>query len=86
MPRLAFTPDSGQTADDEMRTVLQKAIDDADYECARRKNELDFATAFASPANVAKKRDGAFNTVRVSSAGRLWIVDNGSLGGDDEHV
>ena len=32
---------------------------------------------------VAKKRAGAFNTVRVSSAGRRWIVDNG---GDDEHA
>ena len=39
---LAFTPDCGQTAagrlyncpaEDEMRTALQKAIDDADYEC-----------------------------------------------------
>ena len=32
---------------------------------------------------VAKKRAGAFNTVRLSSAGRRWIVDNG---GDDEHA
>ena len=41
---LAFTPDCGQTAagrlyncpaEDEMRTALQKAIDDADYECAQ---------------------------------------------------
>ena len=90
---LAFTPDCGQTAagrlyncpaEDEMRTALQKAIDDADYECGRRMNELDFATAFASPMQVAKKRAGAFNTVRLSSAARLWIVDTG--GGDDEHA
>ena len=89
---LAFTPDCGQTAagrlyncpaEDEMRTALQKAIDDADYECGRRMNELDFATAFASPVKVAKKRAGAFNTVRLSSAAQLWIVDNGSL---DEHA
>ena len=91
-PGLAFTPDSRQTAagrlyncpaEDEMRTALQKAIDDADYECGRRMNELDFATAFASPVKVAKKRAGAFNTVRLSSAAQLWIVDNGSL---DEHA
>ena len=89
---LAFTPDCGQTAagrlyncpaEDEMRTALQKAIDNADYECGRRMNELDFATAFASPVKVAKKRAGAFNTVRLSSAAQLWIVDNGSL---DEHA
>ena len=76
---LAFTPDCGQTAagrlyncpaEDEMRTALQKAIDNADYECGRRMNELDFATAFASPVKVAKKRAGAFNTVRLSSAAR----------------
>ena len=89
---LAFTPDSRQTAagrlyncpvEDEMRTALQKAKDNADYECGRRMNELDFATAFASPKKVAKKRAGAFSTVRLSSAAQLWIVDNGSL---DEHA
>jgi hypothetical protein len=86
-PGLAFTPDCGQTAagrlyncpaEDEMRTALQKAIDNADYECGRRMNELDFATAFASPVKVAKKRAGAFNTVRLSSAAQLWIVDQRS--------
>ena len=91
-PGLAFTPDSRQTAagrlyncpaEDEMRTALQKAKDNADYECGRRMNELDFATAFASPKKVAKKRAGAFSTVRLSSAAQLWIVDNGSL---DEHA
>ena len=43
-PGLAFTPDSRQNAagrlyncpaEDEMRTALQKAIDNADYECGR---------------------------------------------------
>ena len=46
---LAFTTDSGQTeagrlynrpAENETRTPQQKAIDNADFECARRKNEL----------------------------------------------
>jgi hypothetical protein len=35
---------------------------------------------------VAKKRNCAFNTVRLSSAGKLWIMDNDSRGGDDEHA
>ena len=35
---------------------------------------------------VARKSNCAFNTVRVSSTGRPWIVDNDSRGGDDEHA
>ena len=63
-PGLAFTTDSGQTeagrlyncpAEDETRALQQKAIDNANYECARRKNELDFVTAFASPAKVGRE-------------------------------
>ena len=47
-------------------------------------NELDFLTAFRSPVAVARKSNCAFNTVRLSSTGRPWIVDNDSRGGDDE--
>ena len=95
MPSLAFTADSRQTEagrlynrseEDETRTPLQKAIDDADYEHGHRVNELDFLTAFRSPVAVARKINCAFNTVRVSSTGRPWIVDNDSRGGDDEHA
>jgi len=35
---------------------------------------------------VARKSNCAFNTVRISSTGRPWIVDNDSRGGDDEHA
>ena len=93
MPSLAFTADSRQTEagrlynrseEDETRIPLQKAIDDADYEHGHRVNELDFLTAFRSPVAVARKSNCAFNTVRVSSTGRPWIVDNDSRGGDDE--
>ena len=89
MPSLAFTADSRQTEagrlynrseEDETRIPLQKAIDDADYEHGHRVNELDYLTAFARKSNCA------FNTVRVSSTGRPWIVDNDSRGGDDEHA
>ena len=95
MPTLAFTADSRQTEagrlynrseEDETRTPLQKAIDDADYEHGHRVNELDFLTAFRSPVMVARKSNCAFNTVRISSTGRPWIVDNDSRGGDDEHA
>jgi hypothetical protein len=95
MPSLAFTADSRQTEagrlynrseEDETRIPLQKAIDDADYEHGHRVNELDFLTAFRSPVAVARKSNCAFNTVRVSSTGRPWIVDNDSRGGDDEHA
>ena len=95
MPSLAFTADSRQTEagrlynrseEDETRIPLQKAIDDADYEHGHRVNELDFLTAFRSPVAVARKINCAFNTVRVSSTGRPWIVDNDSRGGDDEHA
>ena len=95
MPTLAFTADSRQTEagrlynrseEDETRTPLQKAIDDADYEHGHRVNELDFLTAFHSPVMVARKSNCAFNTVRISSTGRPWIVDNDSRGGDDEHA
>ena len=95
MPSLAFTADSRQTEagrlynrseEDETRIPLQKAIDDADYEHGHRVNELDFLTAFRSPVMVARKSNCAFNTVRVSSTGRPWIVDNDSRGGDDEHA
>jgi hypothetical protein len=95
MPSLAFTADSRQTEagrlynrseEDETRIPLQKAIDDADYEHGHRVNELDYLTAFRSPVAVARKSNCAFNTVRVSSTGRPWIVDNDSRGGDDEHA
>ena len=95
MPSLAFTADSRQTEagrlynrseEDETRIPLQKAIDDADYEHGHRVNELDFLTAFRSPVMVARKSNCAFNTVRISSTGRPWIVDNDSRGGDDEHA
>ena len=95
MPSLAFTADSRQTEagrlynrseEDETRIPLQKAIDDADYEHGHRVNELDFLTAFRSPVAVARKSNCAFNTVRISSTGRPWIVDNDSRGGDDEHA
>ena len=95
MPSLAFTADSRQTEagrlynrseEDETRIPLQKAIDDADYEHGHRVNELDFLTAFRSPVAVARKSNCAFNTVRLSSTGRPWIVDNDSRGGDDEHA
>ena len=95
MLTLAFTADSRQTEagrlynrseEDETRTPLQKAIDDADYEHGHRVNELDFLTAFRSPVMVARKSNCAFNTVRISSTGRPWIVDNDSRGGDDEHA
>jgi len=95
MPSLAFTADSRQTEagrlynrseEDETRIPLQKAIDDADYEHGHRVNELDFLTAFRSPVMVARKSNCAFNTVRLSSTGRPWIVDNDSRGGDDEHA
>ena len=83
MPSLAFTADSRQTEagrlynrseEDETRIPLQKAIDDADYEHGHRVNELDFLTAFRSPVMVARKSNCAFNTVRLSSTGRPWIV------------
>ena len=79
---LAFTADSRQTEagrlyncpeEDETRAPLQKASDDADYEHGHRKNELDFLTAFRSPVTVARKSDCAFNTVRISSAGKPWM-------------
>jgi hypothetical protein len=79
MLSLAFTADSRQTEagrlynrseEDETRTPLQKAIDDADYEHGHRVNELDFLTAFRSPVMVARKSNCAFNTVRLSSTGR----------------
>ena len=40
---------------------------------------LDFLDAFASPMQVAKKSNSGFSTVRLSSTGRLWILDNVSL-------
>ena len=40
---------------------------------------LDFLDAFASPMQVAKKSNSGFSTVRLSSTGRLWILDNDSL-------
>ena len=53
-------------------------------------NELDLVlTAFRFPVTVARKSDCAFNTsntVRLCSAGRPWIVENDSHGGDDEHA
>ena len=48
--------------EDETRTPLQKAINDADYEHGHRVNELDFLTAFRSPVMVARKSNCAFNT------------------------
>ena len=40
---------------------------------------LDFLNAFASPVQVAKRSICGFSTVRLSSTGRLWILDNDSL-------
>ena len=92
---LAFTTDSRHTeagrlykcpAEDETRTLLQRALDNAGHEYNFRKNELDYATAFASPVKVTSRSHCAYNTVQVSSTGRPWFVDNDSLGGDDEHA
>ena len=92
---LAFTTDSRHTeagrlykcpAEDETRPLLQRALDNAGHEYNFRKNELDYATAFASPVKVPSRSHCAYNTVQVSSTGRPWFVDNDSLGGDDEHA
>ena len=92
---VAFTTDSRQTeagrlykcpAEDDTRTLLQRALDNAGHEYNFRKNELDYATAFASPVKHPSRSHCAYNTVQVSSTGRPWFVDNDSLGGDDEHA
>ena len=90
---LAFTTDSRHTeagrlykcpAEDETRTLLQRALDNAGHEYNFRKNELDYATAFASPVKVPSRSHCAYDMVQVSSTGRPWFVDNDSLGGDDD--
>ena len=40
---------------------------------------LDFLKAFASLMQVTKRSNCGFSTVRLSSTGRLWILDNDSL-------
>ena len=66
MLSLAFTADSRQTEagrlynrseEDETRTPLQKAIDDADYEHGHCVNELDFLTAFRSPVRCGGREE-----------------------------
>ena len=40
---------------------------------------LDFLKVFASPMQVTRRSNRGFSTVRLSSTGRLWILDNDSL-------
>ena len=58
---LAFTTDSGQTeagrlyncpVENETRAPQQKAIDNADYECARRKNERNSPPPLSTPFSM----------------------------------
>ena len=86
MPSLAFTADSRQTEAGRLYNCPEEDETTLTTSTVTARTSRDFLTAFRSPVTVAKKRNCAFNTVRLSSAGKLWIMDNDSRGGDDEHA
>ena len=83
---LAFTADSRQTEAGRLYNCPEEDETTLTTSTVTARTSRDFLTAFRSPVTVAKKRNCAFNTVRLSSAGKLWIMDNDSRGGDDEHA